>query len=106
VKCTESRRNPDCSTTCSIPTAHATNDLRHTYATFALRAGISIFDLSRFMGASLAMIDKHYGHLARDGREHAVTLLDRYARDSAAWTPGGRRNRSREPARRERSRRR
>jgi integrase len=29
-------------------------DLRHTYATFALRAGVSIFDLSRFMGASLA----------------------------------------------------
>jgi len=81
-------------------------DLRHTYATFALRAGISIFDLSRFMGASLAMIDKHYGHLARDGREHAVTLLDRYARDSAAWTPGGRCDRSREPARREPSRRR
>lgn len=52
-------------------------DLRHTYATFALRAGISIFDLSRFMGASLAMIDKHYGHLACDGRDHAV----------ACWTP-------------------
>ena len=79
-------------------------DLRHTYATFALRAGISIFDLSRFMGASLAMIDRHYGHLARDGREHAVTLLDGYARDSAAWTPRGRRNRSRKPARREPSR--
>jgi hypothetical protein len=47
------------------------------------------------MGASLAMIDKHYGHLARDGREHAVALLDGYARDSAAWTPPGRRNRSR-----------
>ncbi len=31
-------------------------DLRHTYATFALRAGVSIFELSRFMGASLAMI--------------------------------------------------
>ncbi len=76
-------------------------DLRHTYATFALRAGISIFDLSRFMGASLAMIDKHYGHLARDGREHAVTLLDGYARDSAAWTLGGRRNRSHKPARSE-----
>lgn len=42
-------------------------DLRHTYATFALRAGISIFDLSRFMGASLAMIDLHYGHLAYHG---------------------------------------
>ena len=73
-------------------------DLRHTYATFALRAGVPIFDLSRFMGASLAMIDKHYGHLARDGREHAVTLLDAYARDTAAWTPNGRRPRQRKPA--------
>jgi integrase len=54
-------------------------DLRHTFATFALRAGISIFDLSRYMGASLTMIDRHYGHLARDGREHAIRLLDRYA---------------------------
>jgi integrase len=43
-------------------------DLRHTFATFALRAGISTFDLSRYMGASLTMIDRHYGHLARDGR--------------------------------------
>jgi integrase len=49
-------------------------DLRHTFATFALRAGISSFDLSRYMGASLTMIDRHYGHLARDGREHAVKL--------------------------------
>jgi hypothetical protein len=24
------------------------------------------------MGASLTMIDRHYGHLARDGREHAI----------------------------------
>ena len=23
------------------------------------------------------MIDRHYGHLARDGREHAIKLLDR-----------------------------
>jgi integrase len=54
-------------------------DLRHTFATFALRAGISTFDLSRFMGASLTMIDRHYGHLARDGREHAAALLDALA---------------------------
>lgn len=51
-------------------------DLRHTFATFALRAGISTFDFSRYMGASLTMIDRHYGHLARDGREHAIRLLD------------------------------
>jgi len=66
-------------------------DLRHTYATFALRAGISIFDLSRYMGASLAMIDRHYGHLARDGRKNAIALLDALAADPS-WTPAGRRN--------------
>ena len=69
-------------------------DLRHTFATFALRAGISTFDLSRYMGASLTMIDRHYGHLARDGREHAIRLLDelsaaqrpRWTLVDAAWT--------------------
>jgi integrase len=79
-------------------------DLRHTYATFALRAGVSIFDLSRFMGASLAMIDKHYGHLARDGREHSTALLDAYARETAAWTPNGRRTQQRKSAQRQRPR--
>jgi integrase len=70
-------------------------DLRHTFATFALRAGISTFDLSRFMGSSLTMIDRHYGHLARDGREHAAALLDSLAAAdtaAAAWTFGGRRH--------------
>ena len=69
-------------------------DLRHTFATFALRAGISTFDLSRYMGASLTMIDRHYGHLACDGREHAIRLLDelsagqrpRWTLVDAAWT--------------------
>jgi integrase len=61
-------------------------DLRHTFATFALRAGISTFGPSRYMGTSLAMIDRHYGHLARDGREHAIRLLDVHAVDTR-WTP-------------------
>jgi integrase len=69
-------------------------DLRHTFATFALRAGISTFDLSRYMGASLTMIDRHYGHLAHDGRDHAIDLLDAFTGPDAinvhavdaAWT--------------------
>jgi hypothetical protein len=64
-------------------------DLRHTYATFALRAGVSVFAVSRFMGSSIAMIDYHYGHLARDSREHAVSLLDALAFEravDAGWT--------------------
>ncbi len=65
-------------------------DLRHTYAAFGLRAGLSAFELSRYMGTSLAMIDLHYGHLASDGRQHAVALLDALAREKAVdagWTP-------------------
>jgi integrase len=73
-------------------------DLRHTFATFALRAGLSTFDLSRYMGASLTMIDRHYGHLARDGREHAIKLLDAlnaheldpWTLVDARWTPNNR----------------
>ena len=64
-------------------------DLRHTYATFALRAGVPVFAVSRFMGTSIAMIDRHYGHLANDSREHAVALLDALALEravDAAWT--------------------
>jgi hypothetical protein len=41
------------------------------------------------------MIDRHYGHLARDGREHGIRLLDdlsagqrsRWTLVDAAWTP-------------------
>jgi hypothetical protein len=45
------------------------------------------------------MIDRHYGHLARDGREHAIRLLDelsagqrpRWTLVAAGWTPKPRR---------------
>ena len=66
-------------------------DLRHTYATFALRAGVPVFALSRFMGTSIAMIDLHYGHLAVDSHEDAVSLMDALALEKAVdagwrWT--------------------
>ena len=50
------------------------------------------------MGASLMMIDRHYGHLADDRCEHAASLLDALAGDEAAdaWTSGGRRDGQRE----------
>jgi integrase len=64
-------------------------DLRHTYATFALRAGVPVFAVSRFMGTSIAMIDLHNGHLAVDSYQHAVSLLDALALEravDAGWT--------------------
>jgi integrase len=50
--------------------------LRHTFATEALAAGISIFELARVMGASVKTIDKHYGHLARDSEQAIRARLD------------------------------
>lgn len=40
--------------------------LRHTFATEALAAGVSSFELARLMGCSVKVIDDTYGHLARD----------------------------------------
>ena len=59
----------------SIEPLRGLYDLRHTYATFALRAGIPIFAVPPFMGSRIAMIDRHYGHLAYVSRDHAVALL-------------------------------
>jgi integrase len=50
--------------------------LRHTFATEALAAGISTFELARLMGTSVAMIDRTYGHLARDSEDSIRARLD------------------------------
>jgi integrase len=50
--------------------------LRHTFATEALAAGVSIFELARVMGASVKTIDKTYGHLARDSEDAIRQRLD------------------------------
>jgi integrase len=68
-------------------------DLRHTYATWSLAAGVDLFTLSRRMGTSLAMIDATYGHLAPDADERERELLDAYDDVSSSSvghsTPGG-----------------
>jgi integrase len=53
-------------------------DMRHTFATWSLAAGMSIFTLSRRMGTSVRMIDATYGHLVRDAEDHDRGLLDAY----------------------------
>ena len=63
-------------------------DLRHTYATWSLAAGVSLFALSRRMGTSLQMIDQTYGHLAPDAEEQERVLLDAYDRRERAAEGG------------------
>ena len=53
-------------------------DMRHTFATCSLAAGMSIFTLARRMGTSVQMIDATYGHLARDAEDQDRDGLDAY----------------------------
>jgi hypothetical protein len=50
--------------------------LRHTFATEALAAGLSLFELARVMGTSLRMVDRTYGHLAHDSEQAIRARLD------------------------------
>jgi integrase len=53
-------------------------DMRHTFATWSLAAGTSIFTLARRMGTSVQMIDDTYGHLARDADDQDRELLNAF----------------------------
>jgi integrase len=53
-------------------------DMRHTFATWSLAAGMGIFTLARRMGTSVKMIDATYGHLAQDAEDQDRGLLDAY----------------------------
>ena len=50
--------------------------LRHTYASFAIAAGVSLFELARFMGTSVEQIDRTYGHLLPDALDRTRSALD------------------------------
>ena len=45
-------------------------------AVFALDAGLSIFELARYMGTSVEMIDRVSGHLAHGAEDTARARLD------------------------------
>lgn len=63
-------------------------DLRHSYATFSLAAGVSLFSLSRRMGTSVEMIDGTYGHLAPDAEDYERGLLDAFDKNNATEAAG------------------
>jgi hypothetical protein len=52
--------------------------MRHTFASFAIAAGVSLFYLARLMGSSVEQIDRTYGHMLPDSEEYLRGLLDGY----------------------------
>ncbi len=51
-------------------------DLRSTFASRALAAGVSVFQLARIMGTSVRMIERHYGALLDGSGAEIASRLD------------------------------
>jgi integrase len=53
--------------------------LRHTFASNALAAGVGTFELARYMGTSVEMIERTYGHLVAGADDNFRSRLDAFA---------------------------
>ena len=53
-------------------------DLRSTFASQALAAGVSVFELARIMGTSVRMIERDYGALLQGSGDAIRGKLDAY----------------------------
>jgi hypothetical protein len=51
-------------------------DLRSTFASNALAAGVTVFELARIMGSSVRMIERHYGALLDGAQGELAGRLD------------------------------
>jgi integrase len=58
-------------------------DLRSTFASDALAAGVSAFELARIMGTSVQMIERHYGALLDGAGADIARRLDAYDNEAA-----------------------
>jgi integrase len=49
--------------------------LRHSVITDLIRAWLPILTVAHLSGTSVAMIERHYGHLVRDDAEEALASI-------------------------------
>ncbi|QIG54754.1 tyrosine-type recombinase/integrase [Altererythrobacter sp. BO-6] len=58
-----------------LPSAASAYTLRHSVITDLIRARLPILTVAQLSGTSVAMIEKHYGHLVRDDAEEALASI-------------------------------
>jgi len=64
--------------------------MRHTFASFAIAAGLPTFEIARMMGTSIEQIEKTYGHLLPDALERGRAALEAFdTRQAVARESGG-----------------
>jgi len=56
-----------------LPRERRPYDLRHSFASWALAAGVPAYDVARYMGTSVRMLDLTYGHLVKGSEAVAVS---------------------------------
>ena len=52
--------------------------MRHTFASFAIAAGIATFEIARMMGTSIEQIERTYGHLLPDALDRGGAALEAF----------------------------
>ena len=58
-----------------LPMAACAYTLRHSVITDLIRSRLPILTVAQLSGTSVAMIEKHYGHLVRDDAEEALASI-------------------------------
>jgi integrase len=62
-----------------LPPSRRPYDLRHSFISWALAAGLPTLDVARFAGTSTRMIDLTYGHLVKGSEAAARERLDAFS---------------------------
>ena len=65
----------DAVTAAGLPHAATAYTLRHSVITDLIRARLPILTVAQLSGTSVALIEKHYGHLVRDDAEEALASI-------------------------------
>jgi site-specific recombinase XerD len=58
-----------------LPSGAAAYTLRHSVITDLVRGGLPVLTVAQLSGTSVAMIERHYGHLVRNDAEQALARL-------------------------------
>lgn len=58
-----------------LPTRASAYTLRHSVITDLVRAGLPVLTVAQLSGTSVAVIERHYGHLVRNDAERALVRL-------------------------------
>jgi integrase len=58
------------------------HSMRHTYASWLVQRGVSIYEVSKLLGHSTITVTERYSHLAPSNSENSVKIIEKIIRES------------------------